>query len=208
MSGRSGIRLLVTGFGPFPGVANNPSSCLVKWLGTGAFDPGPDVTLTTELVPTEWEAVAKFAKDILPSLNPDIALHFGVHGRAHEIRLERRALNFAGTQADAAGRCQPGGVLVKGAWHSLSSTFDVERLNCNLAARNIPSRTSRDAGRYLCNALLYQSLAATRNSGKDCMTGFVHIPRHERMDSKTLRTGAGIIIDNCVARCRAVMRQR
>jgi hypothetical protein len=43
-----------------------------------------------------------------------------------------------------------------------------------LRRRGIPARTSRDAGRYVCNALLYSGLEQARQQA--CRLGFVHLP--------------------------------
>jgi pyroglutamyl-peptidase len=45
-----------------------------------------------------------------------------------------------------------------------------------LRRRGLPARISRDAGGYLCNALLYHSLEIARRSSLPSRTGFIHLP--------------------------------
>ncbi len=47
-------RVLVTGFGPFPGVAENPSAWLAETLA--AEPPNFDAEFHARVVPTAWQA--------------------------------------------------------------------------------------------------------------------------------------------------------
>ena len=49
-------RVLITGFGPFPGVPDNPSSWLAEALAAGAAAQA-DAELHARVLPTEWQAV-------------------------------------------------------------------------------------------------------------------------------------------------------
>ncbi len=55
------------------------------------------------------------------------------------------------------------------------STIGVETLATHLNSRGYPASISDDAGGYLCNAVLYQSVALAEARG-GCNVGFVHIP--------------------------------
>ena len=71
------IKILVTGFGPFPGVHSNPSEKLLGWIEEQHVWPMSKVRLKTALIPTNWSAVEQFSSHTLAELDPDIVLHFG-----------------------------------------------------------------------------------------------------------------------------------
>ncbi len=59
---------------------------------------------------------------------------------------------------------------------TLPTTLPIDRIVARLKHIGVPCCTSDDAGAYLCNALLYHSLAAARVQASTHIAGFVHIP--------------------------------
>ena len=103
MTDHETIRVLVTGFGPFPGVRTNPSGEFLDLFKTCFSPVAPNVDLRTELLPTSWTMAEQFVSGALTEFDPHIALHFGVHRRAEGFRIEMRARNHACGQADVDG---------------------------------------------------------------------------------------------------------
>jgi pyroglutamyl-peptidase len=58
----------------------------------------------------------------------------------------------------------------------LRTSLPVPHLVLALKRRGIPAYASRDAGVYLCNAVLYHSLQMAADKLRDCRVGFVHVP--------------------------------
>ena len=56
---------------------------------------------------------------------------------------------------------------------TMLSTFDAEAIKEALSGSNVPVDISNDAGRYLCNSVLYRLLTCN-SSAKIC--GFIHLP--------------------------------
>lgn len=198
---RSGlVKVLVTGFGPFPGVRDNPSGRLMDWIGERRMRLPRHIELKTACVPTCWAEAETFVSDVLPAYDPDVALHFGVHSRARSLRIEKVARNRAGGQPDAAGMCASGAHLMAGAPTALRATIDADKLVSALRARGIAAEASINAGRYLCNALLFHSLFQA-GEGSPRLTGFVHIPPLgvAGMDRNALLRAAKIIVGHCAA---------
>lgn len=167
--------LLVTGFGPFPGVPVNATMRLLPELARAAGRHFPDVRLVAEILPTEWTAAPQSLDRLLAELVPDFALHFGVSSRARGFEIERRAQNLCSVQPDAAGVVPVSTLLSNDGTEHLAASVPVQHIVTRLRRRGIPAFASRDAGAYLCNATLYHSLACGRNaSGR--RIGFVHIP--------------------------------
>ncbi len=196
------IKILITGFGPFPGQHSNPSEKLLGWIEQQHIRPGLKVQLTTELVPTSWSAVEQFASGRLAEIDPDIALHFGVHSRAAGICVETVARNCTCTHADASGEAAPRHCIQENAPQTLNSTIDTQILVTKLRRRGLPARSSANAGRYLCNALLFASLYQSRKRASPRQTGFIHIPplNANGVSKDALLHAVKIAIDRCVSR--------
>jgi pyroglutamyl-peptidase len=168
--------ILVTGFGPFPGVPYNASNALVGFLDDAARDL--PLRLETALLPTDWREGPAKATHCAETLRPDAIIHFGVSSRAKAFQLEMCAFNHCRASADCSGRPPEGFHVQRGGPPVLHSTFPAEFLVRRLRYLRIPAYLSFNAGRYLCNATLYRSLyRASQLPGADApLIGFIHIP--------------------------------
>jgi pyroglutamyl-peptidase len=202
MTHHENIKVLVTGFGPFPGVHSNPSSDLLDQIENRKARSGSRVKLKTVLIPTRWDAVEKFTTETLAEFNPDIALHFGVHSRAKRLHVESRARNCTCTHADASGKIAACHCVVDGAPRTLKSTLETQKLVSRLNACGLPAQSSTNAGRYLCNALLFASLYQAGGTISQRQTGFIHIPPSpaQAMKNNAVLKCAELILSHCVAR--------
>jgi len=160
-----GTSVLVTGFGPFPGVPVNPSEAIVARLGAVA-----GARLTRHRLATAWDGLP-----VLDSLlaGVRIAVHVGVAPRARQLRIETVAVDARDRAADAAGRL-PSSVGASGAVRR--SRAVAAPLVAAARAAGTPAGASADAGRYLCNALYFHSLAAAAASPRPHLAVFVHVP--------------------------------
>ena len=171
-------RVLVTGFGPFPGIADNSSAWLAEMLAKRSRTPRLECTLHSDVLPTEWAEVGRLGPGLLARHRPRLVLHFGLSKRAKGFRIERFAYNSIDARMDARGRVPTvTRILPRGApW--LATQVPATRLAKHLRARALPAAASRSAGTYLCNYLYYVSLDwACRQKGP-CDVCFVHIPPH------------------------------
>ncbi len=173
----SRTRVLLTGFGPFPGVPVNATMRLVPMLAEAIPNVFPDLACEHLLLATEWEtAPMRVAEAHRASGAPDLVLHFGVSSRARGFEIETRARNACQMSADAAGALPFNLELAPDSGLAfLPSTLPVGHIVARLRARRIPAFASRDAGAYLCNAVLWRSLETQRSNGIGRL-GFVHIP--------------------------------
>ena len=149
--------LLVTGFGPFPGVPDNPSSTVVRaierqgWRG-----------VRTRLLPTEWAVCGEIGALVCEA---DRVLMFGVATSARRIRYEGLARPVASRSPDAVGLTAHATPL-----HSRRTALPVVTLASEARLEGFPVVTSRNAGAYICNASYAAAL------GRNPRTLFVHIP--------------------------------
>jgi pyroglutamyl-peptidase len=168
--------VLLTGFGPFPSVAANATSLLVPRLAEAARRALPGVRIAMQILPTEWVASLDQLSRINRELRPAVALHFGVSGRAQGFEIETRGRNVCSQSEDAAGCMPPGPCVSPGGPEFLPATLPAAHIVERLRRRGLPAQLSRDAGGYLCNALLYRSLELARRHGVPWRCGFVHLP--------------------------------
>jgi pyroglutamyl-peptidase len=168
-------RILVTGFGPFPGAPSNPTMAIVWHLLRSRHQRFAGVELLGRFLPTEWGMLPGFARTIR-QCQPDAILMFGLAGRRRKITPEARAVNHASLlRTDANGRNPAVRQLTHDGPQFRKSTINPVLLTARMRAAGLPAKVSRDAGDYLCNALLWTAL----ESGVPAI--FVHVPRPRRM---------------------------
>ena len=168
--------VLLTGFGPFPTVAANATSVLVPRIAEATRRALPGIAVASCILPTEWVASLSLLDELARQLRPAVALHFGVSGRAAGFEIETRGRNRCSPSADAAGQLPDDECISPGGPEYLPATLPAGHIVGRLRRRGIPAQLSRDAGGYLCNALLYRSLELSRVSGTPGRSGFVHLP--------------------------------
>jgi len=168
--------VLLTAFGPFPGVPVNATMRLVPELAERAALAFPGVRFVTEMLPTEWLAAPRRMAAVIAQVQPDLILHFGVSSRARGFEIEQRAHNSCRSMPDAAGFFPRADRLQDDGAEVLRTSLPVPHLVLALKRRGIAAYASRDAGAYLCNAVLYHSLQIAADRLRDCRIGFVHVP--------------------------------
>ncbi len=174
MSGK--LRILVTGFGPFPGAPYNPTIALVKRL-TGLRRPAfSDVELTGHIFHVTYGTVDRELPELIARLRPGALLMFGLAGRTDHVRIETRARNAVTTTfPDADRQIARNGSIVGGTDAMMFGPHTARLLRAALAT-GIDARASRDAGSYLCNYLSWRAIEATRAHPGPRLAAFVHVP--------------------------------
>ena len=178
---RVGGRIVVTGFGAFPGVADNPSAAVVAHLRG---EPGllPDDT-DYRVIEVGYAAVGPALEAILAK-PPRALVLTGYSALAEGLRLERRAHDACSPDhADAFGvRPAPG--AAERCWlepardgpAGLDRLAGLDGLAEELAQGGIPCALSDDAGAYVCNHIYHQALLRIARQGAGTRAVFVHLP--------------------------------
>ena len=153
------MRLLITGFGPFRDVEENPSSLLAQDLAA-SLEGAEARTLEVS-----WEAVKEFTQGDFSGF--DGILMLGVSASAETLLIESVGRNSASPSPDVRGDVWGPGPLEASAPSLLASSLWQGR-------SPLPGawEWSVDAGGYLCNALLFQMLLRH----PELPAGFVHVP--------------------------------
>jgi pyroglutamyl-peptidase len=184
------IRVLITGFGRFPGAPANPSGALAKALARRRRPALAGMVLRAEVLPTTWAVAADFAA-MLRREDPDIVLMIGLAARRRQVCVETRAVNRASGFPDAARR-HPGSRRLDAAGPDATrARVHPAGLLRALRLAGVPARTSRDAGRYICNAQAYGAYGQAGATDRPRLAVFVHIPRpdHGRLSMPALLRG-------------------
>lgn len=168
-------RVLLTGFGPFPGVPENPSGWLAETMAGQGSAFGCD--LRVAVLPTEWQAVAMLMPRLRADLQPHVMIHFGVSPRAKGLRIERSAHNRAAARADACGGLPNNQAISLDGAMRLDTGLPVTALAAHLRISGLAANASHFCGRYLCNFLYYRSLHWAHAQGSHAL--FVHVPLTE-----------------------------
>jgi pyroglutamyl-peptidase len=165
--------ILVTGFGPFPGVADNPSGRLAQALARSG-KAKRAARVRALVIPTTYRDTAALPRQAA-RLKPDAVLMFGLAGRARVLRVETCGRNQASTQHFDAAQKKPSRVLIPGAPKLLKITSPSTALVKAARATGARARLSNDAGGYVCNAAIFHMLNGMRGE-KAPPVAFVHIP--------------------------------
>ena len=170
------LRVLITGFGPFPGIIENASEAFAPLFAYRAPELVPGVRTACAILPTQWRAVPHMLRRLLDEVQPHLCLHFGVQGGASGLVLETVARNLAAEKTDAAGLLPHSAMLEAGAPHVLTPLSGPLRLLERANALGLPVSASVQAGDYLCNALFFHSLAAALRIDRPRLVAFLHLP--------------------------------
>jgi pyroglutamyl-peptidase len=162
--------LLVTGFGPWPGVKVNPTAALVAEL---AAEGGGCCRLVAKVLPTEYRRSWTMLRRAVLRHRPDIILHFGFAPKAETIALERFGRLACSAKADAVGYTPRSGTASRSGPHRIAASIPLEPAAAALREAGFDIAVSEDAGGYLCNATFYRSL---QRLGNGRHVGFVHLP--------------------------------
>jgi pyroglutamyl-peptidase len=173
------VSVLITGFEPFGRYRTNPSEVIVRQYDDSKLRDidNAQVKLTKLVLPVDYDVFQVLEKKI-GERKFDLILHFGVATFSQYTRLERRAKNLV-------DKVEPKkhGLIIKGSKkirpqgpRYVYSTVSMKAIAKELKAKNKKFVISNNAGSYICNLLLYQSLLKNKKMGRAALVGFVHVP--------------------------------
>ena len=171
-------KILITGFEPFGTDSRNPSGEAVSLLCDTA-----DYKLYKLTLPVTWQGAFRALSTAWDEIDPDGVLMVGLAGGADRIRIERVGINLCGAIKDNDGLYPNGksdipaeAPIAIGGENAYFSTYNEKEILRVLREKGIPAAYSYSAGTYICNYILYSSLAKAETEEKDKKIGFIHIP--------------------------------
>ncbi|WP_194408971.1 pyroglutamyl-peptidase I [Microbacterium cremeum] len=163
--------VLLTGFEPFGGDADNPSGEAVRWVAERW--SGPEV-LVTAVLPVTFRGAAQRLRDLVAEHRPDVVIATGLAGGRAVIGVERVAVNLIDARiADNDGAQPVDEPSVAGAPAARFATLPVKAITQRIVDAGIPAEVSYSAGTFVCNHVFFTALEAAASGTR---AGFVHVP--------------------------------
>ena len=167
------MKLLLTGFEPFGGLAANPSQLIVEALRERESPRGVE-ELICEVLPVTFGEASRRLRDLIRAHHPDAVVCVGVARGSDVVRLERVALNIDDSvETDNVNMLRQGQLIDPQGPVAYWSTLPLDTMFQALCERGIPAAFSNHAGTYLCNHTFY---SARRELGEDVPCGLIHVP--------------------------------
>ncbi|WP_426610108.1 pyroglutamyl-peptidase I [Bradyrhizobium sp. McL0616] len=200
------LRILLTGFGPFPGAPYNPTQPLVARLARLRRPGLDDVEMASHIFPVTYAAVDRQLPEVLAKVKPDALLMFGLAARTSYLRIETRARNAVTMLwPDAANtRSSKRGIAA----NADAMMFGPHTARLLRAARltGIDARPSRDAGAYLCNYLSWRAIENVKPDGPQ-LAAFIHIPLLARSGAVRRKGSPRITLEELVDAGEAMLME-
>lgn len=199
------VGVILTGFGKFSGVVDNPSMHLIDSISSCV--TASDYSWELEQTKVLEVSVDGSQRDLqtmrriacLSESSIHLHLHLGVHGGAQSVRVEKRAYNFDDFRVPDENNLQRKNHVIAPhlPFEALDAAVDVDAL---VKLVDSPLVTvSNDPGRFLCNHIFFQSLlwsSEVSRSGNEHFVLFVHVPTFAVIDQDTQTTLLLKIIDH------------
>lgn len=170
------LRILITGFGPFPGAPFNPTEPLIARLLRLRRPLFSDVELSGHIFPVSYNEVDRQLPGLLASHRPHALLMFGLASRTAHLRIETRARNAVSMLWPDADHARFRKGSISGGADALMFGPHTAKLLRAALGTGIDARASHNAGSYLCNYLSWRAIEASRGDDGPRLASFVHIP--------------------------------
>ena len=170
------LKILIAGFGRFPGSPLNPSGLVAARLALRRRPALADTRRVACVFATRYAAVDRDLRALLARETPDIVLLFGVATRARRLRIEEHARNRMSVLFPDAGGFRPAASAIAPGRAALRNPRPIERLVRAARSAGVPAARSRNAGTYLCNYIYWRALEAAQTRGGPRLVAFVHVP--------------------------------
>ena len=166
-------RILLTGFAPFDGDADNPSWQAVSRLH------GRQVIghrIVARELPTAFGAATRSLRKAMRDVRPRLVLCVGLAAGRSTFSLERVAINVDDARIPDNAGMQPIDVPVVGDGPAAYfSTLPIKAMRAALREAGLPAEVSQTAGTFVCNHVFYGLMHALRHR-PTVRGGFIHVP--------------------------------
>ncbi|WP_437194393.1 hypothetical protein [Planctomicrobium sp. SH527] len=190
------MRVLVTGFPPFPGRPVNPSELLVRSIASRSLEL-PGIELHTELLPVEYAGVEQAFTQLMSTVRPQLWLAFGVGAQQSPLRLEQRAANCDNsTRCDNSGELRSNCLIEENGPEFRDLPARIPELQMHLQRAGYTCDLSNDAGTYVCNHLMYTAANSANVRSRECEFVFTHLaPLEFGMPTENLVVALQIMVN-------------
>jgi pyroglutamyl-peptidase len=167
------MKILVTGFEPFGGAAENASQAAVRLLPARI----AGAAVVRETLPTRFGPAADRLAALIARESPTHVLCVGEAGARAELSVERVAINIADARiADNAGEQPIDTPVVAGGPAAYFATLPIKAMVAAIRAAGLPAAVSNSAGTYVCNHAFYSLMHLVAGRTPALRAGFIHVP--------------------------------
>lgn len=167
------MKVLVTGFEPFGGNAENTSWEAVRRLP----DKIGEADICKLCLPVVFGEAGAILIRCMKVERPDAVISVGQADGREKITPERIAVNLRDARIpDNRGNQPQEEPVVPEGPDGIFATIPVKRIAEALRAAGIPAGVSGSAGTYVCNDVMYQALFGARELDVRPAAGFIHVP--------------------------------
>src|SRR6201995_5334377 len=201
------LRILITGFRPFPGAPHNPTMPLVARLlrlRRPAFSEGG---FSGHIFSVTYKAVDRELPQLLAKHRPHGLLMFGLATRTPYVRVETRARNAVTMLWPDADHARVRKGSIAGDSDALLFGSHTAKLLRAALGTGIDARASRNAGSYLCNYLSWRAIEATSRDDGPRLAPFVHVPLLPRGGSAQRKGAPRITLEELVDAGEAMLME-
>lgn len=165
-------RLLLSGFEPFAGYAENPSALLAESLASAGIE---GCETKAVVLPVSFARAFLPLELVIADFRPDFVVSFGLGiGRAH-LGVERIAINRIEARIPDNDGAEPKEMAIRrGGRDGIFSPFPLAAMVASAKAAGAPAEISNSAGTYVCNYVMYRALEMSKKTG--FRAGFIHVP--------------------------------
>jgi pyroglutamyl-peptidase len=172
----SELKVLIGGFGRFPGAPFNPSGLVATALARRRRPALADVRRFAHVFAVRYADVDRELPVLLARERPDIVLLFGLAGRARHLRIEQIAGNRMSVLFPDAGGYRPARPAIAPGRAALRNPRPLARLVEAARDVGVGAAPSRNAGSYLCNYIYWRALESAHIPDGPRLVAFVHVP--------------------------------
>jgi pyroglutamyl-peptidase len=201
------LRILITGFGPFPGAPYNPTMPLVARLTRLRRPAFSEVELSGHIFPVTYAAVDRELPQLLARHRPHALLMFGLASRTRHLRIETRARNAVTMLWPDADHARVRKGSIAGSADAMHFGPHTAKLLRAALHTGVDARASRDAGSYLCNYLSWRAIEAVGAGNGPRLAAFVHVPAIARNGAPQRKSSTRITLEQLIDAGEAMLME-
>jgi pyroglutamyl-peptidase len=160
-------RYVFLGFGPFAGRQENAS-----WQSLKQFSSGTQISAFE--LPVVWGAPRPKLLELTREPGRVVLVGLGEGTSSYEV--ETAGFNQRGNIRDESGATPSEQAILPRGEERLEVSGPTQQLAAKLTASGFPAHTSKDAGRFLCNEMLYELLRLKGENPNVAAVYFIHVP--------------------------------
>lgn len=174
-------KVLITAFEPFGQRTENVSEVILK----SVIDTVKNATIVKAILPVVYYESVDKVSSLIELHQPDIIMMLGETAQRDHISIETKAFNLLDSSgADNKGQKFKNHVMYDKSEPYYYANFSAARIKEVLDEVKIMNYVSNDAGRFVCNSLLYGVMRYQDLKDSFAATTFIHLPIYKDENEK------------------------